>query len=228
MSEGNIFTGRARAAAAFFLVRAEVGHVSHAGPRILAVRLGNASRRRHHGRERPHRRDGNPEGGNQRVRYDAIVIGAGPNGLTAAAALARRGRTVLVLERAPTIGGHTRAMNSHRDFARSDADAAGSHRTWQKLIGERSANDRTTGVRTYEAPGRDARRWTQLVTRLHKFAGVLGALYRWRPRTSTQRPQRKLLPLLASLSGRKASAGGEMIEFLRVMPSPPDLVDDTF
>src|SRR5690606_14818240 len=32
-------------------------------------------------------------------RYDAVIVGAGHNGLTAAAYLARAGRTVLVLER---------------------------------------------------------------------------------------------------------------------------------
>ncbi len=37
--------------------------------------------------------------------YDAIVIGAGHNGLTAAATLAKRGKRVLVLERSQTLGG---------------------------------------------------------------------------------------------------------------------------
>src|SRR5918999_124242 len=38
-------------------------------------------------------------------RYDAIIIGAGHNGLVTAAYLARAGRKVLVLERREVIGG---------------------------------------------------------------------------------------------------------------------------
>ena len=37
--------------------------------------------------------------------YDAIVIGAGHNGLTAAAYLAKAGKKVLVLERRHIVGG---------------------------------------------------------------------------------------------------------------------------
>ncbi len=52
------------------------------------------------------------------VRYDAVVIGAGHNGLTSAAYLARAGRSVLVLERASVVGG---AARSARVFEAHDA-----------------------------------------------------------------------------------------------------------
>jgi phytoene dehydrogenase-like protein len=43
------------------------------------------------------------------MRYDAVIVGSGPNGLTAAARLATEGAAVLVLERQPSLGGGTRS-----------------------------------------------------------------------------------------------------------------------
>src|SRR5258707_11056130 len=44
-----------------------------------------------------------------RDKYDAVVVGAGPNGLSAAIVLAQAGRSVLVLEAASTVGGGVRS-----------------------------------------------------------------------------------------------------------------------
>lgn len=53
-------------------------------------------------------------------KYDAIVIGAGHNGLTNAAYLAKAGLDVLVLEKNPYIGGATVSLKKHKDWIYSN------------------------------------------------------------------------------------------------------------
>ena len=54
------------------------------------------------------------------ARYDAVVLGAGHNGLIAACYLARAGLSVLVLERNPYIGGAAVSRQLYQDFTYSN------------------------------------------------------------------------------------------------------------
>lgn len=186
-------------------------------------------------------------------RYDAIIIGAGPNGLTLARMLARRRRKVLVVESAEDIGGHTRTLEFAPGFRSPLSEDAG----WvppavsdlfgldklQKAGGAVSttviAPDRQTLHLPARAVGaverirqfseRDADRWPAFVERLQKFAAMLEVMYQIVPPDIDAEGTRELMPILGL--GRKLRAMGraDMTEFLRIMPmSVQDLLDDTF
>lgn len=187
------------------------------------------------------------------MKYDAIVIGAGPNGLTAAIKLAKRGRRVLLLEGADEIGGHTRTIEFAPGFRAPLNEDGGwmPSRVRRTIRGSRlkpagggiavsvAAPDGkllTLSSRLDLAPEqirrhseRDAARWPAFAERLHKFSRILCDLYQLTPPDIDARSMRELLPLIGV--GRKLRALGrdDMTEFLRVMPmSVQDLVDDTF
>lgn len=53
---------------------------------------------------------------NNRTKYDAVIIGAGPNGLTAATLLAQSGHKVVVLERRSVAGGLASGTEFHPGY----------------------------------------------------------------------------------------------------------------
>lgn len=71
-------------------------------------------------------------------KYDAVVVGSGPNGLSAAIALAQRGERTLVIEGAESIGGGTRTdeltlPGFHHDFCSAVHPTGILSPFWQQL-----------------------------------------------------------------------------------------------
>ncbi|HRZ61784.1 MAG TPA: NAD(P)/FAD-dependent oxidoreductase [Rubrivivax sp.] len=98
------------------------------------------------------------------MSYDAVIIGAGPAGLTAAFELAREGKTrVLVLEADQQVGGLSRTVNhkgnridigGHRFFSKSDWVM----RWWQERLPVADADERAVRaglVLSYQGKQRD-------------------------------------------------------------------------
>lgn len=187
------------------------------------------------------------------ARYDAIVIGAGSNGLVAAAALGKAGKRVLVIESAEEIGGQRRATEFAPGFrVPLSADTGWLPPTIARGLGLPSIGTTAPSVvasvagegealalscettraaetiRRYSP--RDAERWPSFTERLRKLAGFLEVLYQLPPPDiDAATSLGELAPLLAL--GRKFRALGraDMLELLRVLPmSLQDLLDDWF
>jgi len=184
--------------------------------------------------------------------FDAIVIGAGINGLVAAAALGRAGRKVLVLERAERIGGQVRVEEFAPGFK---AGSWSSDAGWVppsiietfNLKLDLVTPDVPLSVRgpagslaLASDPGRlsetlrplsrtDADRWPQFATRVHRVAGFLEALYQLPAIDIATTSLRELVALLG-VGRRFRSLGREdMTEVLRILPmSIQELLDDWF
>jgi len=185
--------------------------------------------------------------------FDAIVIGAGLNGLVASAALGRAGLRVLLLERGPATGGEARAMQFAEGYRasplsldagwlppavarslglRPDLVASENSATLLQGGGSRLAIARDVAlaaqaIRVHSA--RDAERWPGFVTRLGKIASFLEALYQLPPPDIDTTSFGEIVPLLGVARKFRGLGREDMTELFRVLPmAVQELVDDTF
>jgi phytoene dehydrogenase-like protein len=172
-------------------------------------------------------------------RYDAIVVGAGHNGLTCAAYLAKQGGKVLVVEAAERIGGAAVTRPLHDGFSVS-ACAHLLYMLHPRVVRDLDLNNHglklaASGLPTVALaedgrhlvlePDRadgpdlsagDAGAYPAFMQRMRRYAGVLAAAYRDRPPRLTMKEWREAR-VLAGLAWKVRRLGREdMRELLRI------------
>ncbi|MPY90564.1 MAG: FAD-dependent oxidoreductase [Luteitalea sp.] len=188
--------------------------------------------------------------------YDVIVIGAGINGLTAAAYLAKAGRRVLVVERRDVLGGVAapdrlttgcqvspcvhdvgwipRQMVRELDLTRYGFQemtdgwlVAAARREGGWLTLSDDVTRTAASLRTHSQA--DGAQWPRFVERMAQLAGFLEALYLLPPPRVSVQSMSDALRLLGL--GRRLRGLGKqgMVDLLRTLPMPvAELVEDWF
>ena len=177
-----------------------------------------------------------------RPAYDIIVIGAGHNGLTSAAWLAKAGRKVLVLERRETLGGVAATEELipgfHFNIGAPDAgmllpsiiDSLDLQQHGLEFIDNPvSAFDPITGLTLWrdaektqqemsKLSPKDAEIWQAFLHQTERHAGILNQMASMAP-PALKGSSTSLLLAWARLALRLRGLGGkDMLEFLRVLP----------
>ena len=182
--------------------------------------------------------------------YDCIIIGAGHNGLVAAAYLARQGKKVLVLERRGVVGGSVVTESFGEGFTVDSVQTGGTLRpdiVKDLGLGTSGTNARSTrppfislqpdgnhltldieSIRRFSE--KDATRWNDFVRFLDKAARILEKAYATimprLPRNFNIKEGFGLveLGLNLRLAGRK-----DMLNFIRALPmTAQELVEEYF
>lgn len=182
--------------------------------------------------------------------YNTIIIGAGHNGLVAAAYLAKQGKKVLVLERRSIIGGSVVTESFGENFTVDSVQTGGTLRPdIIKDLGLDTSEKNTRSTRppfiSLQPDGnhlilneesikrfseKDASRWNEFVRFMDKAASILDAAYATimprLPKNMSLRDGYGLLELGLELrlAGRK-----DMLNFIRALPmSAQELVEEYF
>ena len=191
--------------------------------------------------------------GGSRVTYDVLVVGAGSNGLVAAARLGQAGLRVLLIEAEAELGGQARTVEFAPGFRAAPLrmDAGWAPEPIVRALGldglERGEHPGLTvsagsgefltistdprraaeAIARYSPP--DAAAWPAFTTQLRKLAGFLEALYLAPAPDIGASSAGEMLPLLDL--GRRFRALGriDMVEFLRFLPlSSWGIAEDRF
>jgi phytoene dehydrogenase-like protein len=188
--------------------------------------------------------------------YDALVIGAGHNGLVTAAYLAKSGLSTLVLERREVVGGaavtesifqgyqfdtgshrigplHPSVMND-LELGRHGVEILDPDPTVFAPLADRGRlllwrDPQRTVEAIREISKADADRWIPFTRLVAQAAGVLGAAYATTPPNVVTGGTRDLWTALKLAARLRRLGKKDMIEVMRILPmSVRELLDDWF
>ncbi len=188
--------------------------------------------------------------------FDAVIIGAGHNGLVAAAYLAKAGLKTLVLERRSVLGGAAATEEIHPGFlVNTGAPDAGLFS--QDIIDDLNLAD--YGLNFLDSPAlatsllpegkhltiwrdqsrtidglreiseRDAESYSSFISFIQGLTGAIGELFKKTPPPLPEQSLSELLPWLKMGLKLRRGGGDQMMRLVRTLPMPiTDLLDEWF